>query len=96
MGEILLESADRAAGVLHDSCGRARERELADRRCSLARRSRGRGYPGRKRRRATCGVDRRAAEALEVDRERLAVHHRDQPPQARSNVPILKREADLM
>ena len=73
MGEILLEFADRAAGVLHDSCGRARERELADRRCSLARRSRGRGYPGRKRRRATCGVDRRAAEAMEVDRERLAV-----------------------
>ena len=96
MGEILLEFADRAAGYFTNSFGRARERERADRRCSLARRSRGHGYPGRKRRRATCGVDRRAAEALEVDRERLAVHHRDQPPQARSNVPILEREADLM
>ena len=36
--------------VLHDAFGRARERERADGRCLLARRSRGPEHPGRKRR----------------------------------------------
>ena len=57
--------------ILHDSFGHARERERADGRCLLARRTRGHEHPGRKRRSATRGVDRRAAEALEVDHERL-------------------------
>ena len=76
MGEILLEFRRSRGRVLHDSFRRQHER--ADGRCSLARRSRGHGHPGRKRRSRTRGVDRRAAEALEVDRERLAVD-RDRP-----------------
>ena len=59
--------------VLHDSLGYRSECECADSWCLLARRSRGHGYPGRKRRSATRGVDRRAAAALEVDRERLRI-----------------------
>ena len=70
MGEILLESADRAAGYFKNV---QKNLKSADGRCSLARRSRGHSHPGRKRRSRTRGVDRRAAEALEVDRERLAV-----------------------
>ena len=49
--------------ILHDSFGRARERERADGRRLLARRTRGHEHRGRKRRPATRGVDRRAAEA---------------------------------
>ena len=40
-GEILLESADRAAGYFTTRSDTAREREHADVRCLLARRSRG-------------------------------------------------------
>ena len=57
--------------VLHNSFGCARKRERADGRCLLSRRSRGHGHPGRKRRSATRGIDRRAADSLEVDHERL-------------------------
>ena len=70
-GEILLEIRRSRGRVLHNAFGRARERERADGRCLLARRSRGHGHPGRKRRSAARGVDRRAADALEVDHERL-------------------------
>ena len=58
-GEILRRSRGR---VLHNSFRRARKRERADGRCLLSRRSRGHGHPGRKRRSATRGVDRRAAD----------------------------------
>ena len=70
-GEILLESADRAAGYFtthSDAPASANARTAgvywrAD--------PEDMEHPGRKRRSATRGVDRRAAEALEVDRERL-------------------------
>ena len=61
--------------VLHNSCGHGPESERADGRCLLARRSGGHEHPGRTRRSATRGVDRRAAEALEVDQERLRSAH---------------------
>jgi hypothetical protein len=58
--------------VLHDPRGHAPESERADGRCLLARRSRGHEHPGRTRRPVTRAVDRRAAEGLEVDHERLS------------------------
>ena len=73
MGEIRMESADRATGYF--TCGHAPESERADSRCLLARRSREHEHPGRARRSETRGVDRRAAPALEVDHERLRSAH---------------------
>jgi hypothetical protein len=61
--------------VLHDCLGHARERGRTDSRCLLARRTKGHKHPGRKRRSATRRVDLRAAEALEVDHERLRSMH---------------------
>ena len=72
-GEIRLESADRASGYFTTRSETRPATERAHVRCLLARRSGGPEHPGRARRSATRGVDRRAAEELEVDHKRLKV-----------------------
>ena len=70
-GEILLESADRAAGYF-TTRRTAPEGQRADVRRLLARPAGGHEHPGRRRRSAARRVDRRAADAVEVDHERLS------------------------
>ena len=65
--------------ILHDAVGRRTESERADGRRVLARRARGPEHPGRTRRSAARRVDLGAAEALEVDHERLRGKHAEWP-----------------
>src|SRR5262245_9444356 len=59
--------------IRHDSYGHPPESQRAYGRCLLACRSRRHERPGRTRRWATRGADRRTAETVEVDHERVTI-----------------------